>query len=119
MDERAEKLMIELACLKSKSKALETQIEQVQTELLSLGDLPKNYETKFGTLVYGERQNYTDVDNNTVIQMCGQEFFHKYAKITVGALKKGGGDELVRKMATAKAFAPGKLTRYYSLKEGK
>ena len=119
MEARAEMLLIELACLKSKAKALETQIEQVQEELLRLEGVPKNYETKFGTLVYGERQNYTDVNNDTVVQMCGMEFFRKYAKISVSSLKKGGGDELVEKMKAAKAFRLGKLTRYYSLKEAK
>lgn len=119
MEARAEMLLIELACLKSKAKALEPQIEQVQEELLQFEGLPKSYETKFGTLIYGERQNYTDVDNAAVVQMCGIDFFRKYAKMTVGALKKGGGDELVTKMAAAKAFGLGKLTRYYSLKEAK
>lgn len=112
----------ELAYIKKTIKAQEARLDALQTEIM--GDPEFDGEptvTPFGTLSLARRSNYSTPENAAVIQELGKDKFMAIAKVSVGDLKKAGGDILIAKLLNqpGTTFVKKPDSIYFTLKEPK
>lgn len=112
----------ELAYLKQEIKSMEERVAELQTNLLANPEYDHEpVQTPFGKLSLTSRTNYSTPDNQAVIQEIGLDRFKTVAKVSVGDLKKIGGDNLISKLLSqpGTTFVKKPDSFYFTLRESK
>jgi len=109
----------DLARVKTELKDLEERAKAMEQKCIKEHGTPGTIETKYGTLVFNERENWSVVNNNIVIEGIGQTVFNENAKIAFGKIKAVGGQKLVSELESKGAVQFTGVTQYYSLRKAK
>jgi hypothetical protein len=109
----------DLARIKSEIKKLEEQAATAQSKCIKEHGTPGKVETKYGTLVFNERENWRVVDKDVVVQQMGPKEFIARATIAFGKIKEYGGQAFVANLEEVGAVEFTGVTQYYALREPK
>jgi hypothetical protein len=109
----------DLARIKTELKDLEARAKAMEQKCIAEHGTPGKIETKYGTLVFAERENWKVVDKVPVIEKIGQSAFNEHATIAFGKIKLVGGQAMVADLEAAGAVEFTGVTQYYSLRGAK
>ena len=109
----------DLARVKTELKALEERAKKLEAKCIAEHGTPGKIETKYGTLVFNERENWKVVDKDVVREGIGQAAFNEHATIAFSKIKLVGGQQLVSELEGRGAVEFTGVTQYYSLRNAK
>lgn len=109
----------DLARVKTELKALEERAKKMEQKCIKEHGTPGKIETKYGTLVFNERENWKVTDKDLVREGIGQDAFNEHATISFSKIKLVGGELLVKDLESRGAVEFTGVTQYYSLRNTK
>lgn len=87
-----EEKISKLASLKTDLKRLETQVKELQTDLIVEEGVAMDFITEFGKLSFQTRETYATLDKIGLIKRIGQKAYNAHSTISKTEITKAIGD---------------------------
>ncbi len=84
--------LYQLASMKKEAKELETNIKELQTDLIENEGVACDTVTPFGKLAFQIRESYETVDKVGLIKFMGQKAYNAHSTISKTGVSKAIGD---------------------------
>lgn len=108
-----------LAILKKQAKELESQIKNLQDDLIKNDGVAQNVKTQIGLLSFTVRENYKTNNQNDLIDYVTQDSFNEYATISKTNIVKLVGKKGFEDILDKGIMAVSSVSEYFTFKENK